>query len=134
MHLRRGAQRLAMTATLLVTACSPNTAAGTTPATGTPSPEPASAKATDHLSGVVFVEAANRGVEGLPCQPKAAFADVSPGSEVVVRDQADVIVGKASLLTSAYAPDRRHCKMPFEIDAAPSSFYQLKIGTREGPT
>ncbi len=73
---------------------------------------------------------------GTYCQGLHDNADIRPGLPVTVADQAGAVVGVSSLGSGVVVLDAEKsmmCVFPFDVDVTEAPFYQISIGSRQGP-
>jgi hypothetical protein len=85
--------------------------------------------------------------EGHSCQGDGGYLDISPGTQVTLKDASGTIIGTSRLLSGKGLPeglngdldlvagvwtaDSFHCEFPFEVtDIPPSDFYSIEISHR----
>lgn len=68
------------------------------------------------------------------CGGKGSYADLRPGTNALLRDEAGTILGKDSMKDETPSGTLR-CHLTFKIAGIPTAkFYSLKIGSWGGPT
>ena len=69
------------------------------------------------------------------CSGTGGYADISDGTEVVVKNEAGTILGKGGLRWDGDDAVVNECVWTFEIPGvADAPFYELEIGRRDAPT
>jgi hypothetical protein len=93
---------------------------------------PLESRSAYSLEGRIIIADESTGSDGRgTCEGQA---DIVPGAEVIVRDEAGTIIGSGHLLAGLELPGLG-CDLPFAVDELPrANFYSIEISGRPGPT
>jgi 2',3'-cyclic-nucleotide 2'-phosphodiesterase (5'-nucleotidase family) len=120
----RAARLLTAAAAVVVTACgSTSTPAVRPPSTPTPSPTPEAHRLTGRLT------LHDADTAAAACVGQGGYSDIAEGADVVVKDQAGVVVASSTLTTGQRNGDE--CVYVFAVDNVPkASFYSVEVSHR----
>ncbi len=120
-HAQTGRLSVAATFMALLVGC---TSASVAP----PSPEANTIRGSFELTQ--YIRPPLRG-DNEPCAGDLGYADISAGTQVTVRDEANELLATSSLGPGTSATEDR-CTFTFAVTVPPAAFYSVEVGRRGG--